>query len=256
MNQYDYYLGKVKEYNNKDKEYREGIKNNINKIKSLKTTKLIKYPEYKEAFDYVYGLFPFSDVKEVEIYICSRRMLEKLGYKGVGGFFEKVLKTVIISDDLNFSNIKSIAKVKITTDEVIVHELLHYVSDTQKKKISSVEMEEEFAYGNSIGYLKSKGYSNEDIVENNFLPFLVQTIDTQKILKSILVKNGWDLDLLKRSTKEKQKTVSKKYSLEITEAIKTEARKKGLNLIEIYCPSKTEPLKIDNGLKDFDLLDI
>ena len=56
----------------------------------------------------------------------------------------------------------------MSKDEVIVHELLHYChasigSDTD------INLSEEFAYGWSLGYLRAKGYSDEEIIENNLL---------------------------------------------------------------------------------------
>lgn len=252
---YDQYQKYIKEYNVKYKQVRETVKSHIEKIQKDPKTIIVKYPEYLECFNYIKNLFPNFDIDNVVIYIVNRRILEKMGYKGVGGFFEKILKTIVIPDNLDFSEDKNyIVKGKITIDEVIVHELLHYVSDNQNKKITSVELEEEFAYGNSIGYLRKKGYSDIEIVKNNFLPFLVGTIDNKKVIKEILIKKDINIDIFKVLPKKSQDNTIKKYKKEINEEIIKKAIQKGMEIIELYSDNKKE-IKIDNGLKNFDMMD-
>jgi hypothetical protein len=51
------------------------------------------------------------------------------------------------------------------------------------------ELVEEFAYGLSLGYLRNKGYSDEDVIKNNYLPYLVDCVQRDAfeiILKEIV----------------------------------------------------------------------
>jgi len=252
------YQKKVDQFAEDYKKMGENLKNNIEKIKNHSDTRIIKYPNHKESFDYVDGLFCNSGVKEVTIYQCNRPFLEKLGYKGVGGFFEKIMKTIVIPD-LPFETIskKNDIVAKITIDEVLVHELLHYVSDSHKKQTISMELEEEFAYGNSVGYLKSKGYTNEEIVKNNFMPFLYSVTYSRyggEVLKEVLQENGYDVSQFKKELPIKQKKIIEKNKKAIHQRTIDKAFKKGMEIIDIYS-GKKEEIKIESGnckFMDFD----
>ena len=141
------------------------------------------------------------------------------------------MKTIVIPDlpPENTTSKKNEIKAKITIDEVLVHELLHYVSDSQKKHVVSMELEEEFAYGNSIRYLKSKGYSDEDIVNNNFMPFLYSVTYSRyggEVLKEVLQEKGHDISQLKKEIPSKQKKIIDKYKNAIIEKTKEKAFKR------------------------------
>jgi hypothetical protein len=259
---FDEYQQINNDINAKYKQNAQLLKDNIEKISKRKDTKTIVYPELKEAFDFVDSVFPKSNVKEVKVLVCDRKFLEDLGYKGIGGFFERVMKTVVIPDNLNFSSNKKTDKktdikicAKLTTDEVLVHELFHYVSDTFNKKISSIEMEEEFAYGNSIAYLKKKGYSEEQIINDKFMPFLYNSIDKNKIVKKVLIDKDYDIKEFSTKSTKYQKDIINKYKKQIIEETKKEAFKKGQEIIEIYKPFTTQEIKIEDGSKRFDLID-
>jgi hypothetical protein len=255
---YEQYKLYMDSYANSYKQNSEMIKGHISKIKEHTGTKNIKYPEYKEAFDYVDSLFPHANVKDVDVFMCNRKFLDSLGYSGVGGFFERVMKTIVMPDSV----IPSVSKkndivAKLTIDEVLVHELLHYSSDSLNKKIDSMEIEEEFAYGNSIRYLKGKGYTDDEIVNNNFMPHLFMTIDRNKVIKEVLIENGYNMkDFVIKPPKDQKKVINK-YQKQIKEKIKQEAFAKGKKIIEIY--SGTDKLdketKIEDGSKIFDFID-
>ena len=146
---------------------------------------------------------------------------------------------------------------KVSFDEVLVHELLHYASNCQKKGFSSVEMEEEFAYGNSIEYLRKKKYTDEDIINNNFMPFLIATLDMKKIVQGVLAFHGYTVWDMKNWSEDKQKRIIKKHEEDIFKSATTKAFKKGEELIGIYAryPEDIE-VKIDDGSARFNLLDL
>lgn len=150
---------------------------------------IIKYPEYKGAFDYVESKFPGLNVLNVTVYKVRRKELIEYGYEGVGGLYIPGKRAVIVSElpsggNTNTHGSKSISA-KLSIDEVIVHELLHYVSH-KIYRTHDIMMEEEFAYGHSVPYLSKKGMSEEDIIKYNMLPFLYSSVNHGKLLTKIL----------------------------------------------------------------------
>ena len=231
----------------------ETIKENLEKIKNHPDTVVIKYPQYKEAFDYVDKKFPEEDVKSVTVYHCNQRFLAKLGYEGVGGFFEKVMKTIVLSS-LDYSKSKKYSiKAKMEVDEVLVHELLHYVYDCDGFGKSSYRVDEEFAYGNSIGYLRSKGMSDEEIVNNNFLPFFVSIADRKKIIRKVLLENDYDLHKFYKRSMKYQKRVLERLRNKIFEEIKISSFDQGMKLVEIYSDVEHEEVSVEKTHKFLDL---
>lgn len=233
----------------------------IDKIKAHPMTEVIRYPSFQEAFDYVDKLFPDAKAKEAVIYKVEKKFLDKCGYKGVGGFYNRISKVVVIPDAMDFKGKGKLwdsVTAKITEDEVIVHELLHYASDTQIKGSKSVQIEEEFAYGNSVGYLRMKGHSNDEIIMGNFLPYLVNVVDKRKITREVLSANGVDLEALRRASPDKQKTTIKKYEKAIFSRSVEEARKMGQEIIELYTRPQVSvtDVQVDDGARKFRNLDL
>ena len=89
------------------------------------------------------------------------------GFGGAGGFYSKTYKVIIISGKQKqrkktYADRYSVSA-KLEIDEVIVHELLHYCYFEEGKSNKSVGLNEEFAYGWSIGYLRKKGYTDDEL---------------------------------------------------------------------------------------------
>ena len=239
---------------------------NINKIAS--NSLIIKYYDleptdiiFLKAFDYVNNLFPECKVKEATIYKCSRAYLDSLGYKSAAGFFCRLKKVVVIPDKLDFSedpnSIWGSVKCTATIDEVIVHELLHYCSDRQDNYTTSVNIEEEFAYGNSIGYLKQKGYTKDEIIKNNFMPYLINSVDYSKFLPDILVKNGYHIGELEFVSENKKEEILKKLEKQIFKQAWDRAWEKGEEIIKIYSSKRFKMNnRINDNSKDFDFIDL
>lgn len=253
---------KMKEANrNAFRQQAELSREHLEKIKKHKLTLIIKYPEYREAYDYVDKLFPEANVKKIEIYKCDSKFIATLGYKGIGGFFNRIFQVVVIPDNPPKNTGKTIwdtIKAKITYDEVMVHELLHYVSSVQKKGVCSLEIEEEFAYGNSIGYLSGRGYSDKEIIEHNFMPYLIGVVDTVKITKKVLVAHDYDIAAFMKYSVQRQKTIIKKYEKDIFEMAKKIAFEKGMEIIDIYTKTskRTDKVDVDDGSNKFNMMDL
>ena len=223
---------------NRDKEF-DKVKKNIQKVRSSPSTIEVHYPQYKEAFEYVDNLFPHCNVKDVTVYKVKTSIMEKLGFGGAGGFYDRLYKSVVFSSGKSSMDSKYSIHSKIDNDDVIVHELLHYCYFADGKSCVSVALQEEFAYGNSVGYLRGKGHSDEEIVENNFLPFLVSNVRND-VAKSILLKEGISIKEYNSYTDAKKQRIMKRLHKQIQKKSVELAKEKGLALIAIYSDTKKE----------------
>ncbi len=134
------------------------------KIKNHNLTVEVKYPEYKEAFDFVHKNFPSAKVKDQVIHLCDKVFLEKLGYEEIVGFYNDVVGMIVVVKDSETHGY-------ISEDEAIVHELLHSVSADNK--------DEEFAYKESVLYFLQKGRDREYIIKY-MSPYLNDEIEKAK----------------------------------------------------------------------------
>ena len=232
---------------------------NVAKIKRYSGTKEVKYPEYKEAFDYVDNLFPKTNIKEVIVLQVSALFLSKIGYGGVGGFYDRISKTVVFASHLKTTRNKWCICGKIKKDEVLVHELIHYCYFDYQNSSNSVGLTEEFAYGWSLGYLQQKGYTNDEIIKNNYLPYLFQ-VAKQEIFVKVLRSHDIDPREFQNYRNQKKYRIALKYNKEIhTKSLKL-AMEQGRILVDIY-DRKINGSKIDknitiNKVNRFGLLDI
>lgn len=239
----------------------EKLGKDIEKIKSNCFTKLIRYPEYKEAFDYVDNLFPSSNVKNVDIYKVSGKFMEKLGYGFAGGFYERKSKIIVFSSSvekkIRSSSCRYQISSKVTKDEVIVHELIHYAYYKERGSIDSRELNEEFAYGWSSGYLRHKGYSDEEIIKNNFMPFLISLVQSD-IFFSILSENGIERRDYSSYRMGKKDRLLKKYKKQLHERSIAKAMFIGQKILDIYkrkLNSEKEYVRTSENINKFDILD-
>ena len=234
---------------------------NIEKIKKI-ALKKIEYPEYKDAYNYVDNLFPRANVKEIKIYKVASRDLAKMGYAGAEGFYDRISKIVVVCGARKRHipvDKRYYIKAKIERDEVIVHELCHYCYVFEGFRSASTEMREEFAYGWSIGYLRQKGYSDEQIIKYNFLPYLVN-ISQETAMKNIMAQNSISTREFNAHTPFRRKEFHKKYGGKIFLRAKEIAMEKGYDIISLYDKKLEEGSgcteEDDEELTRFDFLDL
>ena len=239
------------------KDQYELTKKNVDKIRKI-ALKLIEYPEYKEAFEYVDNLFPRVKVKDVSIYKVASRDLAKMGYGGAEGFYDRISKIIVVCGARKpMTNIDKRYQVtaKIERDEVIVHELNHYCYYAEGMRSISSEMREEFAYGWSIGYLRQKGYTDEQIVKYNFLPYLVG-LSYDEALKNILAQNGISNYEYNNHSKYQRKEFQRRFYGKIFRRSKEIAMERGFELIGIYSKKLEEGTGMIDEEVDIDRFDI
>jgi len=235
----------------------------IKKIKNHYSTKEIFYPEYKEAYDYIDELFPDANIKSVSVFVTNRKYLDELGYSAVRGFFNRIEKVVVLPNTEDIESPKSEGVwsnivAKTTQDETIVHEFLHYVSSMLPRPPTSTDLEEEFAYGYSVGYLKKKGYTDREIIKNTFMPYIISNvIDRRKIMKEFLVKEGIDLEEFKMLSDKRRNEITSKISQkkEVYDAMVEAAYEKGQQIIDVYSRKKIYKQDDEVSETEYDFLD-
>lgn len=210
-----------------------------------KNNTVIKYPEYKNAYDYVERKFPGQNVLNVTVYKVRKSDLEASDYAGVGGLYVPGKRAVIVSDIPSGGSVSTHARkvisARLAIDEVIVHELLHYVSH-KFYRTHDVMMEEEFAYGNSVPYLLAKGHSEENIIRYNMLPFLYSTINSQKLIRKILEERNIKTSIYNLYLRKHKAGSAESYMLKAIKSIQDElhertidaATKKGQFIVDNY----------------------
>lgn len=239
---------------------RESLAKNIEKIKAI-ALKQIEYPQFKESYDYVDALFPNSKVTDVIIYKVGSRDFERIGFGNAGGIHDRVSKTIALctGKQRNITFNRDLCVVaKVEMDEIIVHELCHYCYEVEGYSSLSRELREEFAYGWSIGYLRQKGYTDEEIVTFNFLPYLVD-ISLKEANRNIRARNGISDYEYNRYPRYKFKEFVKLYEKKIIKRAKEIAMEKGLRLVNLYSKKLKEEVEEYEEYEDanrFDILDL
>lgn len=233
---------------------------NVTKIKDV-ALKIIEYPEYSEAFEYVDNLFPKVKVKNISIYKVSAKDLAKMGYGGAEGFYDTISKIIVVCGARPPSRIidrRYHIQAKIERDEVIVHELCHYCYYAEGKRSVSTELREEFAYGWSVGYLRQKGYTDEQIVKYNFLPYLVG-ISYSAATKNIMVQNGVSVYEYNNHSRYQRKEFNSRFFGKIFRRSQEIAMERGLKIINLYSKKIEEGTGLideEEGFDRFDILDL
>jgi len=234
------------------------------------SSSMITYPsnsqndQYNIAFEYVHNLFPYAGIKEASVYLVSFNLMQKFGFQGAEGFYSHLLKVIIISNSSSYARASYKERkgecviAKLTKDEVLVHELLHYADVAEGHYSISRDMREEFAYGYSIGYLRNKNYTDDEIINNNFLPYLVG-LSYQEALSKVALNNNIDTQELSKMTEYKKQSFCSKHTKEIINEAKIIAVERGKKIIELYNTLLAKgPVARDNLGKTnrFELLDL
>jgi len=236
----------------KQNEETDKIKRNIRRLRDHMNTIAYSYPDFKGAYDYVDNLFPESNVKDVVVYKAPSTLMYKYGFGHAGGFYNKTYKVIIFSgkrkqQKKTFADRYSVSA-KLEPDEVIAHELLHYCYFEEGKNSNSVGLNEEFAYGWSSGYLRKKGYTDDQIIRDNFMPFLYGNVQNG-VMITVLGNNGISPQEYNDFHENKKMRIMKKLRKEIYERCIKEATEIGHALIDMYS-KKIEEGAISNSVKN------
>ncbi len=230
---------------------------NVERIKDI-ALRVIKYPDFREAFEYVDGLFPRVNVKEIPIYKVAAKDLMRMGYGHAEGFYDSISKIIVVCGvrpSHRPVNRRFHIQAKIETDDVIVHELCHYCYYFEGRRSISSEMREEFAYGWSVGYLRQKGLTDEEIVKHNFLPYMIG-LSYEEARKNVMVKNGVSTYEYNNHTKFQRKEFRRTFAGKMFDRAKEIGMERGLCLVECYSKKLQEGTGLIDEQDDTDRFDI
>jgi len=209
---------------------------------STREKQLVDFPA---VYKYLSTKFPVVDLSAVKLYITPPRVMEKAGWKDIGGCYIRNKKVILVKSEINhYSKPKGefqhlmheICKMKTDVEDVIVHELIHAVSDIIGRSLSKYQhMEEEFVYTNCIEFYYEKNMTDGDIVNNNFLPFCIQDIyESVKDMSSIFAKVGHTVEDIRQMSKEEYQRFLNVKADVIVPLIKSQAQERAYKMIELF----------------------
>jgi hypothetical protein len=241
---------------------------NMEKVKRY-ASRTIKYStdpnsndiKYKEAFEYVDNLFPGMKVKDVTIYQVMPKIMKMIGRENCAGLYNREQKAIILSTmrhrTRRYGKGDPVVG-KATMDEVLAHELCHYCFEKSGHHTNSREIAEEFAYGWSLGYLRKKGHTDEEVIRDNFLPFLASA-SSQDALSELLAELFITDREFNNYSDYKRKSFFKKHGRKLIEKEKIIGTEKGRKLIAIYSKKLNQGTYYSeekNKVNRFNILDI
>lgn len=215
------------------------------RVISHRLTEEKKLSDFPSVDDYISSKFPDVDLSPIKLYLSPPRVIEKAGLKDIGGCYIHSLKVILIKNEIQhyykakgkFQRLmREACSMRAEVEDVIVHEFIHAVSDLIGRSSARFRhMEEEFVYTNCIDFYHQKGMTDNDIVNNNFLPFCIMDIyDSSKELGGIFAKTNKTLnEIYEMSDGEYQKFSNKNAEL-IISMIRTKAQEKAHQMIETY----------------------
>lgn len=151
-------------------------------------TKDIDYfPEVKSYLQDKFGHLKL-DLNSVIIILCPESIMDSYGFGFCGGCYIEGLNTIISRKRIQnliskkspyYEYLKTITG-KIDKEDIIVHEMIHAVSAMSKRSNRNYRNnEEEFVYTNCVDFYKNKGMTEEYMVNNIFLPFILNDISDE-----------------------------------------------------------------------------
>lgn len=232
---------------------------------------LIDFPAVK---DFLESKFPNVDLSSIKLYLTPSRVLEKAGFKDIGGCYVRDKKIILVKNEINhhykakgeFQKVmRNACNMKADVEDVVVHEFIHAVSDLIGRSLSKYRhMEEEFVYTNCVDFYHQKGMTDEDIVDNNFLPFCLQDIyESSKEMKSVFAQVNKTIDDIREMSEGEYQRFLNKNAEVIIPLIKKRAQEKAHKMIELYHKygaqmyktSSTEIIEDESAMR-FSLLDL
>jgi len=223
---------------NSYEEVRKTYADNRKNMEWIKKVALAEYtyPAYHpEAFIYVDNLFPRAGVEDVVIFKVSHKHMVKIGMGDADGFFSNPTKTLVISGVIPKRDLPPGLSVtsKVSNDEVIVHELLHFAYKQEGYDNISSQMREEFAYGWSLGYMRQKGHTDEETIKNCYLPYLA-SINMEKALKLLLVRERIRRSVYNNYGPYERKAFQRRYGRRLMDTAKELGMEQGRKLVKVY----------------------
>lgn len=242
------------------------------KHKNTSSRSILDFPA---VCKFVESTFPAVNLRGIPIYICDGPAMRRCGFDGMNGCYIPFMKCIFVRRDANVSDnadgkFFKILHKKIQTplnaDDIVVHELLHAVSDgIERPTRHYTNAEEEFVFTNCVEYYKSKGMNEEEIKSSVLIAFCINNVMSSKTKMSTVfakLKEKIHIDVVpweKFFTREEYLRFLNAYADEISDLVIELAKEDGTNMLESYynMSRKDAPVsyKFHSGGSRFDLLD-
>ena len=198
---------------------------------------------YRTAWNFVKNRYPDADLSGINVYCLDVDKMNTIDiFRGCGGCYIPALQSIVIKvgKDTTTSNqsplYAALAKynASATEDDILVHELFHAVSHALNRGTRKFShLEEEFVYKSTIEWLESIGYTKEEIIEKNFLPFVLQDVLRNNLNEIILDIASNHIDCDKFEMSGIKKYVMEFHLQELVDEIVTRARSIGRKMVGI-----------------------
>ncbi len=217
------------------------------------------WPEIRQYLVSTFGV----DVSDVPVYVTTPEVMKKYGFEECAGCYIDELKIILIKNKIvtntpgrgAFSQkMDKVAGSTMDPEDVVVHEMLHAVSHrirgTAGARMRWYEghagggvkyriAEEEFVYTNCMPFYRSKGMSDESVVNSIFLPFCIGDVMSDRKFMLKLFKDV-DIHLPDKSScghkeyKSKINRLMNKNADVLVPLVVEEARSRAFKMIELY----------------------
>ncbi len=206
-----------------------------------------KLQDFPAVYTYIMDKFQGIDLSDLAIFLSPAHVIQQNGWPQIGGCYVKETNTILVKDEIKTKKDKTrkgkfnklMAKqcsVDVDVEDVVVHEVIHAVSHRMNRASCKFEhMEEEFVYCNCIDFYKQKGMTEDDIVDNNLLPFCINDIYSSRSgFKSVICAAGLSFPYVESLDEKKYIRFCNRHAENLVPAIKSKAQEKGHQMIAIY----------------------
>ncbi len=222
----------------------EKYRKKIDRIAAHDLTFENKIEDFSEIQKYLASRFSQIDISDIKIYVADPEVVNKEGWKHAGGCYIDVLKVILVKNKIENPTVRGkfnkmmqeSSFMEVEVEDVVIHELIHAISHRMNRASSRFShMEEEFVYTNCLDFYKQKGMTEDDIVNNNFLPFCVQDVyssEMSDVWKSI---NKTSSEIREISADQRKYTaLLNRHAEIIVPLIIKKAKEKAYRMIEMY----------------------
>lgn len=224
---------------------REKVFRQADRVISHNLTVQKQLADFPVVADYLSLKFPDVDLSVIQLYVTPPKVIEKAGWKDIGGCYIRDKRVILVKNEINHhykakgkfqSMMRDACNMKADVEDVIVHEFIHAISDLIGRSLAKYQhMEEEFVYTNCIDFYYKKGMSDDDIVNNNFLPFCLQDIyESGKEMSNIFAKVNRTVDEIRQMTEEEYARFLNKNAEVLIPLLRLRAQEKARKMIELY----------------------
>lgn len=202
-----------------------------------------KLSDFPAVETYLTERFPGVDLSEVAVYVAPPKVIDKAGWKDAGGCYVRDLDIILVKSKMEIKPkgkfqrlVHELCESHVDVEDVIVHEFIHAVSSKIGRSLARyTHMEEEFVYTNCIDFYKQKGLSEEDIANNNFLPFCLNDVyRSKRDMTAIFSQIGAKIEQLRELTEAEYQKWANSHAEELVPLLKERAQKKAHQMIELY----------------------